>query len=65
MTEPRQLHRGTTRLLSSLMIVLGIAMLAVTIGAGGGVLARGVLLGILFVVAGSARLYLQSRVGRS
>jgi hypothetical protein len=47
------------------MIVLGIAMLAVTIGAGGGVLARGVLLGILFVVAGSARLYLQSRVGRS
>ncbi len=52
-------------MLSGLLIVLGVAMLAVTIGAGGGVLARGVLLGVLFVVAGTARLYLQSKVGRS
>jgi hypothetical protein len=64
MTQPRQLHRGTTRLLSIVMVVLGVAMIAVTVAAGGGVLARGVLLGVLFMAAGAGRLYLQSKVGR-
>jgi len=43
------------------MIVIGIALLARTIAAGGGVATTGVLLGVLFVAAGAGRLYLQSR----
>jgi hypothetical protein len=47
--------------MSSLMIVVGIALVVRTIAAGGGGLAVGVLLGILFILAGLGRLYLQSR----
>ena len=47
--------------MSILMIVIGIALLVRTITAGGGLAATGVLLGVLFVVAGAGRLYLQSR----
>jgi hypothetical protein len=61
MPEPRQLRRSYTRAMSVLMIVIGIALLASTIVAGGGPVATGVLLGVLFVGAGVGRLYLQSR----
>jgi hypothetical protein len=44
--------------MSTLMVVIGVALLASTIARGGGPLAIGVLLGVLFVAAGSARLYL-------
>ena len=47
--------------MSILMVVIGIAILVRTVLAGGGPLASGVLLGILFVAAGAARLYLQFR----
>jgi hypothetical protein len=47
--------------MSILMIVVGIALLARTIAAGGGPAATGILLGVLFVAAGAGRLYLQSR----
>ena len=47
--------------MSATMVVIGIALLVRTLVAGGGALATGVLLGILFVAAGAARLYLQSR----
>ena len=43
------------------MIGLGVAMIAVTVANGGGVIALGVVLGILFVAAGGARLYLLAR----
>jgi hypothetical protein len=39
------------------MVAIGIAMLAVTLANGGGPLALGVLLGVLFVVAGGGRLW--------
>jgi hypothetical protein len=61
MSEPRQLRRSYTRVMSILMIVVGIAILVRTIAAGGGPLATGILLGVLFVVAGTGRLYLQLR----
>jgi multisubunit Na+/H+ antiporter MnhB subunit len=61
MPEPRQLHRSSTRVMSSLMIVIGVALLVRTITAGGGGLATGLLLGVLFILAGLGRLYLQSR----
>jgi hypothetical protein len=35
-----------------------------TLTAGGGAIALGVILGVLFVAAGGARLYLQARGGR-
>ena len=43
--------------MSTLMVLIGIALLATTIARGGGPLAIGVLLGILFVAAGAGRLY--------
>jgi hypothetical protein len=43
------------------MIVIGIALLVRTVAAGGGALATGLLLGLLFLIAGAARLYLQLR----
>jgi hypothetical protein len=47
--------------MSILMIVIGIVLLARTLAAGGGVAAIGVIIGVLFVAAGAARLYLQYR----
>jgi hypothetical protein len=47
--------------MSSVMIVIGIVILARTIAAGGGAISAGVVLGVLFVAAGTARLYLQYR----
>lgn len=53
----RDLHRGTTLALSAAMVVLGIVILVRTFGAGGGPLALGTILGLLFVAAGAGRLY--------
>ncbi len=47
--------------MSILMVLIGIAILVRTVIAGGGALAAGVLLGLLFIAAGGARLYLQFR----
>ncbi len=47
--------------MSILMIVIGIVLLGRTLAAGGGVAATGLILGVLFIAAGAARLYLQSR----
>jgi hypothetical protein len=52
-------HRGATLVLSTVMIVLGVAILVSTLARGGGPLAVGVLLGILFVLAGAGRLYVE------
>jgi hypothetical protein len=43
------------------MLLLGVAIIVMTVALGGGILARGILIGLLFVVAGAARLYLQAR----
>jgi multisubunit Na+/H+ antiporter MnhB subunit len=61
MARGRQLHNSSTRVLSIVMILIGIALIARTLVAGGGALATGIVLGILFVLAGLARLYLQLR----
>jgi hypothetical protein len=47
--------------MSTLMVLIGITLLATTIARGGGPLAIGVLLGILFVAAGAGRFYLARR----
>jgi drug/metabolite transporter (DMT)-like permease len=61
MSKQQQLRRSYTRLMSVILIVLGIVLVIRTISAGGGPAAAGVLLGILFVLAGAGRLYLQYR----
>ena len=61
MPQRRPLHQTSTRVMSILMIVIGIALVIRTVIAGGGALATGILLGVLFVAAGAARLYLQFR----
>jgi hypothetical protein len=61
MPRRRQLHSSSTRIFSVAMIVIGIALIARTLAAGGGAIATGIVLGILFVLAGAARLYLQLR----
>jgi hypothetical protein len=47
--------------MSVIMIVLGVAIVARTLAAGGGALASGILIGVLFMAAGALRLYVQSR----
>ena len=61
MPERRQVQRGTTRAFSAVLVILGVAMVASTIARGGGPLAVGVVLGVLFCAAGAARLYLLER----
>jgi Zn-dependent protease with chaperone function len=57
MPEPRRMRQSYTRLMSVLMVVVGVALIARTIAAGGGALASGILLGVLFLLAGAGRLY--------
>ena len=61
MPEPRQLRHIYTRVMSILMIIVGLALLVVTFSSGGGPAATGVLLGVLFIAAGAGRIYVQSR----
>ena len=57
-------HAAGTRLLSVLLLVIGVAMVVSTVARGGGPLASGVILGVLFFAAGAARLYVALRSDR-
>jgi hypothetical protein len=59
--DPGRFHRSATTAMSIAMVLIGVTLIVRTIVAGGGAVATGILLGILFVLAGGARLYLQSR----
>ncbi|HKE79848.1 MAG TPA: hypothetical protein VKB54_11090 [Solirubrobacteraceae bacterium] len=61
MPTPREVHRGATRVLSALMVLIGIALLVRSLAGG---VWLGLVLGILFVAAGAGRLYLTTRGGR-
>ena len=50
-----------TRVLSALMVVIGLAIIVRTLAAGGGPVALGMVLGVLFVAAGAGRLYAERR----
>jgi len=54
-------YRRLSLLLSLTLIVLGVAMVVVTLANGGGVL--GVILGPMFVAAGAGRLYVTRASG--
>ena len=53
------------RILASAIVLIGIAMIARTLTAGGGAASVGVVLGIAFVAVGAGRLYLALRPGRA
>jgi hypothetical protein len=57
MAPGRTAHRSATAVLSTLMLVLGLAIIARTLAAGGGALSIGLILGVLFTLAGAGRLY--------
>jgi hypothetical protein len=50
-----------TLLFSTLMVLIGVAMIVQALAGGGGPLAVGVVLGLLFVAAGAGRLYAERR----
>jgi hypothetical protein len=49
---------ASSRVLSALLVVVGLAMVASALARGGGALALGVVLGVLFALVGAARLWL-------
>ena len=55
------MYQGSVRIFSCVFIALGVALLVITIAAGGGVLSVGTLLGVLFVAVGAGRLWVSSR----
>jgi hypothetical protein len=59
MPEPRQLHRASTRVLSSLMVLVGLGLVVSTLFRGGGPLAVGLVVGVLFCAVGAGRLWLE------
>jgi hypothetical protein len=50
-----------TVLLSGVMVLLGVAMIVRTVASGGGPVAVGVVIGLLFVAAGAGRLWVERR----
>ena len=54
-------YRASTRLIGIVTFLLGLTMIAVTVARGGGVLAVGVVAGILFTVLGAIRFAHASR----
>jgi hypothetical protein len=58
---PDEVYRGVTRLFAAVILAFGVAILVVTLANGGGPLATGFLLGVLFVALGAGRLYLSLR----
>ena len=50
-----------TLLLSGLLVLIGVAMIVRTLAAGGGPLAMGIVLGVLFTAAGAGRLWVERR----
>jgi hypothetical protein len=56
-------YQHSTRLLGAVLALLGVAMVVTTLARGGGPLAIGVVVGALFAILGSARLYLAGGLG--
>jgi predicted membrane channel-forming protein YqfA (hemolysin III family) len=59
----QQAHRSATLLFSLVMGVIGVALIVEAVDCHGSVISPRLLLGILFIAAGSGRLYLESKRG--
>ena len=64
MAPMERIGSNGTRVLSLAIALLGLAMVIRTLAAGGGGTSIGVLLGVIFVALGLARLYLSTRTAR-
>jgi hypothetical protein len=62
--SPERIYHGSIRAFSFLFIALGVVILATTLGAGGGPLSVGTLLGVIFVAIGAGRLWIATRTPR-
>ena len=51
-------YLASTRVLSAMLVVLGVAMVVVALAGGGGPFALGVVVGTLLALVGAGRLYL-------
>jgi uncharacterized membrane protein YedE/YeeE len=60
----RTVHRSGTVLLSVAMVAIGLALIGQILAGTGTVLSARMLLGLLFLAAGIARLYLERKRGR-
>lgn len=60
----RTVHRSSTYVLSVLMAAIGVALIVQVLTGDGGVLSARLLLGVLFLAGGLARLYLERKRGR-
>jgi len=60
--SPRQAPGAVTRTFALLTIGLGVALIVRTLTSGGGPLALGLILGVLFIAVGVGRLYLLARM---
>ena len=49
---------------SLVMIVIGVALIAQVVGGHAGIVSPRMLLGLLFIAAGGARIYLEAKKGR-
>jgi hypothetical protein len=56
-------YLASSRALSALLVVVGVAMVASTLARGGGALAIGVVVGTMFALLGAARLWLGRGAG--
>jgi hypothetical protein len=59
----RQVHRSGTLVFSVAMAAIGVALIVQVATGGGGVLSARLLLGVLFLAGGIARLYLERKRG--
>jgi len=64
MSSRERIGSSGTRVLSSVILILGLVIIVRTVAAGGGPLSVGVLIGVIFVAIGVARLYLAARTAR-
>lgn len=64
MASPERIYHGSVRALAVVFVLIGAAMLAVTLLNGGGPLSLGVLLGAAFVAVGAGRLWVANRMAR-
>jgi hypothetical protein len=60
----RTVHRSSTYVLSVLMMAIGVALVVQVLTGDGGVLSARLLLGVLFLAGGVARLYLERKRDR-
>jgi hypothetical protein len=59
-----RIYRDSTRVMSTVIMLLGLVILVTTLARGGGPISLGVVMGVLFTALGAGRLYLAGGFGR-